>query len=239
MGKRLPGRPDQGAGGRGAAGAGRHEPGRPVAGMNVVPGVGVDFARLGQALLVVVAVYVLASVFAWGQAYLMAGVTQRVIYRLREDVDHKLGRLPLRYLDAPRPRRPAEPGDQRHRQHQHQPPAGLTQSDHLACPRCIGVLVDDGRGSAPLLAVISLVHGAAVPGRNRAHRQACAAALRPSSGGWTGRLNGHVEEMYSGHDIVKVYGRQAQAEAVRRGERASCTGRASAPSSSRDRPCRR
>src|SRR5690242_10825176 len=71
-----------------------------VAGMNVVPGVGVDFSRLGQALLVVVAVYVLASVLAWAQAYLMAGVTQRVIYRLREDVDHKLGRLPLRYLDA-------------------------------------------------------------------------------------------------------------------------------------------
>ena len=40
------------------------------------------------------------SVFSWGQAYIMAGVTQRTVYRLRNDVDHKLGRLPLRYFDA-------------------------------------------------------------------------------------------------------------------------------------------
>ena len=47
-----------------------------------------------------VGVYVLSSIFAWMQAYIMAGVTQRTVYRLREDVDDKLGRLPLRYFDS-------------------------------------------------------------------------------------------------------------------------------------------
>src|SRR5207237_4059550 len=45
-------------------------------------------------------VYILSSIFSWMQAYIMAGVTQRTVYRLRQDVDRKLGRLPLRYFDS-------------------------------------------------------------------------------------------------------------------------------------------
>ena len=47
-----------------------------------------------------VGVYLLSSVFSWVQAYIMAGVTQRTVYRLRQDVDEKLGRLPLKYFDS-------------------------------------------------------------------------------------------------------------------------------------------
>ena len=63
--------------------------------MNVVPGAGVDFTHLAEILAVVAVVYIFASIFAWGQAYIMAGVTQRTVYRLRQRVDQKLGRLPL------------------------------------------------------------------------------------------------------------------------------------------------
>ena len=51
-------------------------------------------------ILLVTAIYLLSSVFSWAQNYLMAGVTQRTMFRLREEVDHKLGRLPLKYYDA-------------------------------------------------------------------------------------------------------------------------------------------
>ena len=182
-----------------------------VAGMNVVPGVGVDFERLGQALLVVIAVYVLASVLAWGQAYLMAGVTQRVIYRLREDVDRKLGRLPLRYLDAHARgdllSRVTNDIDNINTSLQQTLTQAITSSATV-----LGVLVMMVWIS-PLLAVISLV---TVP-LSLVGTVLIAKRAQPhfaEQWRWTGRLNGHVEEMYSGHDIVKVYGRQAQAEAA-------------------------
>ncbi|MEA2622375.1 MAG: ATP-binding cassette, subfamily multidrug efflux pump, partial [Chloroflexota bacterium] len=60
--------------------------------MHLVPGAGVDFGALAQVLGILVAVYLISSLFAWIQAYIMAGVTQRTVLQLREDVDRKLGR---------------------------------------------------------------------------------------------------------------------------------------------------
>ena len=68
--------------------------------MTVTPGAGVDFTALGQVIALVAVVYLLSSIFSWAQNYLMAGVTQRVMFRLREEVDVKLGRLPLKYFDT-------------------------------------------------------------------------------------------------------------------------------------------
>ncbi|MEI8083757.1 MAG: ABC transporter ATP-binding protein, partial [Actinomycetes bacterium] len=70
-----------------------------LSGMTVTPGEGVDFTALGNVIALVAVVYLLSSLFSWGQNYLMAGVTQRVMFRLREEVDLKLGRLPLKYFD--------------------------------------------------------------------------------------------------------------------------------------------
>ena len=67
--------------------------------MTVTPGQGVNFEALGRVIAVAV-VYLVSSLFSYAQNYLMAGVTQRVMFRLREDVDHKLGRLPLKYFDG-------------------------------------------------------------------------------------------------------------------------------------------
>jgi ATP-binding cassette subfamily B multidrug efflux pump len=182
-----------------------------IAAMDVVPGVGVDFDRLGRALLVVVAVYVLASVFSWGQNYIMAGVTQRVIYRLREDVDRKIGRLPLRYVDE------HARGDLLSRVTNDIDNINTTLQQSLtqaitSAATVLGVLVMMIVIS-PLLAVISLV---TVP-LSLVVTLLIARRAQPhfkEQWRWTGRLNGHVEEMYSGHDVVKVYGRQEQAEAV-------------------------
>ncbi|MGD0248859.1 MAG: ABC transporter transmembrane domain-containing protein, partial [Candidatus Limnocylindrales bacterium] len=71
-----------------------------VAGTNAVPGVGVDFAALGMILLALAALYLMATFFTWVAWYTMAGVSQRTVYRLRREVDQKLGRLPLKYFDT-------------------------------------------------------------------------------------------------------------------------------------------
>ena len=173
--------------------------------MDVVPGVGVDFARLRNALLVVVAVYVLSSLFAWGQAYIMAGVTQRTIFGLREEVDLKLGRLPLRYFDA------HSRGDILSRVTNDID--NISQSLQQTLTQLItsvfsvvGVLIMMVWIS-PLLALISLV---SVP-LSIAVTMLIAKRSQPQfvkQWQWTGTLNGHVEETYSGHDLVKIYGRR-------------------------------
>jgi ATP-binding cassette, subfamily B, multidrug efflux pump len=182
-----------------------------IAAMHVVPGMGVDFDRLAGALMVVVVVYVLASLFSWAQNYIMAGVTQRVIYRLREDVDRKIGRLPLRYVDA------KARGDLLSRVTNDIDNINTTLQQSLtqsitSLTTVLGVLVMMIVIS-PLLAAISLVTvplslvvTVLIARRSQPHFR--------QQWRWTGTLNGHVEEMFSGHDVVKVYGRQAQAEAV-------------------------
>ena len=68
--------------------------------MNLTPGQGVDFTALRNTLLVVAVIYIFSSLFSWAQAYVMAGVSQRTVYRMRRDVDAKLSRMPLRYFDS-------------------------------------------------------------------------------------------------------------------------------------------
>jgi ATP-binding cassette subfamily B multidrug efflux pump len=176
-----------------------------VAGMEVVPGAGVDFDRLAQLLTLITIIYLASSLFAWVQGYLMAGVTQRVVYELRAEVERKIGRLPLTYFDS-HPR-----GDVLSRVTNDIDNISTTMQQVLtqlitSLLSVIGVLIMMLLIS-PLLALISLlvvplsfVVTLAIARRSQKHFVA--------QWDWTGQLNGHVEEMYTGHDVVKVYGRQ-------------------------------
>lgn len=179
-----------------------------VEAMTLVPGAGVDFAALGRVILLVSAVYLLSSVFSWAQNYLMAGVTARTMYRLRRDVDRKLGRLPLTYYDA------HARGDLLSRVTNDIDNISTTLQQTLtqmitSILTVIGVLVMMVWIS-PLLSVIALL---TVP----LSFFVTMAIAKRSQGRfvgqwkWTGELNGHVEEMYSGHAIVKMYGHQEAA----------------------------
>ena len=70
-----------------------------LTGMELDPGASVDYARIGRILATLAVVYLIGSAFGWAQQYLMAGIAQRAMFRLREDVDHQLGQLPLRFFD--------------------------------------------------------------------------------------------------------------------------------------------
>jgi len=179
-----------------------------LAAMHVVPGEGVDFTALAKVLTLVAALYLLSSLFSWAQNYLMAGVTQRTIYRLREEVDVKLGRLPLRYFDT------HARGDLLSRVTNDIDNISTTLQQTLtqmitSVLTVIGVLAMMVWIS-PLLSLISLLtvplsFAVTMLIARRSQRQFVA------QWEWTGRLNGHVEEMYTGHDLVKVFGHQARA----------------------------
>ena len=66
---------------------------------HVVPGQGVDFDAVGRVLLLALAVYVAASLLAWLQGYILNGVVQNTVRRMRQDVEEKIHRLPLAYFD--------------------------------------------------------------------------------------------------------------------------------------------
>jgi ATP-binding cassette subfamily B protein len=182
-----------------------------VAALDLVPGAGIDLGALMTALMVVVAVYLLAALFGWLQAYLMAGVTQRAVFLLREQVDVKLGRLPLRYFDS-HPRgdllsRVTNDIDNVNTSLQQ----ALTQAI-TSLATVIGILAVM-IWISPLLALVAVI---TVPA-SIAVTVLVARRSRPQFAEqwrWTGTLNGHVEEMFSGHDLVSVYGRRPQAQAT-------------------------
>jgi ATP-binding cassette, subfamily B, multidrug efflux pump len=176
--------------------------------MTLTPGQGIDFAALARMLLVLVGVYLLSSLFAWLQAYIMTGVTQRTVLRLRSEVDAKLGRLPLRTFDS-RPR-----GDLLSRVTNDIDNIGQSLQQSLtqlitSLLTIVGVLAMMFLIS-PILAVVSLL---AVPASFAVTVVIIGRSQRQFVAQWasTGALNGHVEEMHTGHAIVKAFGRQGEA----------------------------
>ncbi len=71
-----------------------------VSGMDVVPGVGIDFTEVGQVLALVLALYLGSALVSWAAAYLLNNIVQGVVRQLRNDVERKINRLPLRYFDS-------------------------------------------------------------------------------------------------------------------------------------------
>jgi len=179
-----------------------------VAAMDLHPGQGIDFGALAGILYLLIGLYLLSAVFSWAQTYVMAGVTQRTVYRLRTDVDAKLGRLPLKYFDS-HPR-----GDVLSRVTNDIDNIGQTLYQSLtqiitSLLTIIGVLVLMLTISWQL-AVISIL---AVPASVIVTLFIAKRSQQRFAAQWasTGALNGHVEEMHTGHAIVKVFGRQEQA----------------------------
>ncbi|WP_233157414.1 ABC transporter ATP-binding protein [Amycolatopsis thermalba] len=180
-----------------------------LARMDVVPGAGIDFTALGRVLAWVLVLYVAASVFGWLQGYLLNGAVQRVVYRLREDVEAKLHRLPLRYFDG-QPR-----GELLSRVTNDIDNIALTLQQTLSqlltsLLSLIGVLVMMFVVS-PLLAVIALL---VVPASIVLTRAIGKRSQKLFVAQWkhTGALNAHIEEAFSGHELVTVFGRRREVE---------------------------
>jgi ATP-binding cassette subfamily B protein len=179
-----------------------------IASMHVTPGHGIDFGALGRVLLTVVLIYAGAAVFSLLQGRATTTLVQRAVFSLRAQVQAKLSRLPLSYFDR-QPRgeilsRATNDID------------NLAQSMQQALSQLVtslltivGVLVLMFVIS-PLLALIALVTvPLSVLVVARIGKRAQPQFVRQWS--VTGQLNGHIEEMYTGHSLVKVFGQREQA----------------------------
>ncbi|MEF3405700.1 ABC transporter ATP-binding protein [Agromyces sp. CCNWLW203] len=180
-----------------------------VSSMSLVPGQGIDFSALATVLIWVLALYVLASLFSWAQGYVLNGVTQRTVYRLRQEVEDKLHRLPLSYFDK------MQRGELLSRvtndidnvsQSLQQTMSQLLTS----LLTVIGVLVMMFVIS-PLLAAIALV---TIPLTILITTVIAKRSQKLFVAQWahTGTLNAQIEEAYSGHALVRVFGRRREVE---------------------------
>ncbi|HEY0193503.1 MAG TPA: ABC transporter ATP-binding protein, partial [Kofleriaceae bacterium] len=175
------------------------------------PGAGIDFATLGHVLVLVLAMYVAASLFTWLQLFVLNQVVQRRVRALREMVQAKMNRLPLAYFDQ-QPRgellsRVTNDIDNLATGTQQ------TMSQMLnAALTAIGVLVMMVVLSR-LLAVIALV---TVPLSVLATARIGKRSQGRFAAQWkhVGALNAQVEEAFSGHALVNVFGRRTQVEAT-------------------------
>ena len=178
--------------------------------LDLTPGVGIDFPALQVVLGIVLLLYVFSSVFQYVQGYVLNGVTQRTVYRLRSEVEDKVNRLPLSYFDKmPRGEllsRVTNDIDNVSQSLQQ------TMSQMLTSVLTVVGVVVMMFVISPLLAVISLIAipltlGITVVIARRSQK------LFVAQWAHTGALNAQIEEGYTGHALVKVFGRHREVQA--------------------------
>ena len=178
--------------------------------LSLTPGHGVDLTRLGQILGLAALAYLAGSALTYAQGYLMAGVAQRSMYRLRREVEEKLARLPLRYFDS-HPHgdvlsRVTNDIDNLTTTLQQ----GLSQllTSVLTVIGVLGMML----WISPLLAAIAVV---TIPVAIALTLLIARRSQRHFANQWreTGGLNSIVEETHTGHSLVQVFGRRRAASA--------------------------
>ncbi|MFL6558550.1 MAG: ABC transporter ATP-binding protein, partial [Bacillus sp. (in: firmicutes)] len=170
-----------------------------------VPGAKIDFEYIGQIIILLIGLYILSAIFAYLQQYIMAGVAQKTVYNLRKEVEEKLNRLPLKYFDS--------------RTHGEILSRAVNDVDNISTTlqqsltqlitsvvTIIGVIIMM-LSISPLMTLIVIVtlplSGVAIA-KIAKKSQLYFKGQQKS----LGELNGHVEEMYTGHKIVKVFGHE-------------------------------
>jgi ATP-binding cassette subfamily B multidrug efflux pump len=194
-----------------ARAAGRDTIANVIIGQDVLPGQGIDFAALNTVLLGAVALYAGASVFGWMQGYLLNGIVQRTVYDLRRDAEDKLNRLPLRYFDTQQRgevlSRVTNDIDNVSQSLQQTMSQLLTSLLTIIGVLAMMVLI------SPLLSLIAVV---TIPLSLWLTRAIAKRSQRQFVAQWryTGQLNAQIEESFTGHELVRVFGRRAEVEAA-------------------------
>jgi ATP-binding cassette subfamily B protein len=177
----------------------------------ITSGTGIDFAELHRTLLLALGIYVTGALLAYTQNRTLAGVVQRAMFQLRADVEEKLHRMPLRHVDR-QPRgdllsRVTNDIDNLAQSLQQTLSQMLTSALTI-----VGVTIMMFTIS-PVLALIALV---TIPVSMVTLKQITKRSKRLFIDQWrhTGMLNAQVEEAFTGHALVKVFGRQGDTEAV-------------------------
>ncbi|WP_084767211.1 ABC transporter ATP-binding protein [Leucobacter komagatae] len=176
-------------------------------GADVVPGQGIDFGLLGLLILAVLALYLVSSFLMWLQGFILNRLVMRIVYKLRADIEAKINRLPLSYFDG------RQRGDVLSRVTNdvdniqsalQQAFSQLVQSALMIIGIMAMMFVVSWQ--LALIALIALPLSAAIAGVVGVRAQKLFAAQWKN----TGALNGHIEESFTGHELVRIFNREAE-----------------------------
>ncbi|MDO4545842.1 MAG: ABC transporter ATP-binding protein, partial [Bacillota bacterium] len=172
-------------------------------------GTGIDFAGLFSILMLLLILYGLCLLFGMAQGWIMADISQKVIYTLRDKMSIKLDRLPLKYFDS------KTHGEIQSRMINDIETVNQTLSVSLtqmitSVTTIIGILIMMLRISflmtitALVVLPLSMIAIRIIVSKSQKHFN--------NQQKYLGYVNGHVEEMYAGHDIVKAFNREEESE---------------------------
>lgn len=166
-------------------------------------GAGIDFQYVGNIVLILLAIYLLSSLFTYIMQYSLAGLSQKIVYRIREEMSEKLSRLPVNYYDK------NPQGEILSRVVNDVDNIGNTLQQSLS--QLVTSVISIAGVLAMMLIISPLLSVAAfvtiplsiwgtkmIVSRSQKYYKQQQESL--------GNLNSHIEEMYTGHKIIKVFG---------------------------------
>ena len=177
----------------------------------VVPGAGIDFGYIRNLIMLLLALYIFSSLLSFLQGYIIAGVAQKLSYNLRKDISEKINRLPLKYFDQ------KSYGDILSRVTNDVDTISQTLNQSMSqiissLVTIVGVLVMMLSISwimtlvALLILPFSMIFISLIIKRSQTYFK--------EQQDYLGRVNGHIEEIYSGHLIMKAFNGEEKAVAV-------------------------
>ena len=171
-------------------------------------GAGINFTKIGNILLILISLYLISMVFAFIQGYVMSGVSQKVPYNLRKEISEKINRMPMKYFDGKthgevlsRVTNDIDTLSQSLNQSMTQVITAITT--------IIGVLIMMLSISVSMTLVtlvilpLSMLFISLIVKKSQKHFK--------SQQEYLGHVNGEVEEVYGGHNIVKVFNGEERA----------------------------
>ncbi|WP_028399965.1 ABC transporter ATP-binding protein [Ectobacillus panaciterrae] len=174
-----------------------------------VPGAKIDFHSIGEILLLLVGLYIISALFSYLQQYIMSDVAQKTVYDLRTEVNEKLARLPLKYYDE------HPHGDTLSRVTNDIDTIGSTLQQSItqfitSIVTIVGIIIMMLTISPTLtfISIVTIALSIFVLKPIMMRSQKYFAAQQKS----LGQLNGHIEEMYTGHQIIKAFGHEEKAK---------------------------
>ena len=179
-----------------------------VAKISGVAGAGIDFDAIAKILISLLALYILSAVFSFVQGFVMSGISQKIAYNLRNELSKKINRMPMKYFDSKthgevlsRITNDIDTLSQSLNQSMTQIITSVTT--------LIGVLIMMlsiswlMTGVTLLILPISMLLISVIVKKSQKYFKAQQEYL--------GNVNGQVEELYGGHNIVKVFNGEEEA----------------------------
>ncbi len=181
-----------------------------MAGLLTGTGTGIDFTYIGNIILLLLGLYLLSALFSYIQGWVMGGVSMKVTYRLRNDIASKINRIPLKYYDT------TNQGEVLSRVTNDVDTISQALNQSLvqvvtSVTSMVGVLIMMLSINVPMTLVtliilpISFVIITLVMGKSQKYFK--------EQQDYLGHVNGHIEEMYGAHNVVKAFNGEAQSVA--------------------------